>query len=43
MWADNCLLGITYYMHKMHNAFGFLIPSHLDDTNKIQIDWIFRF
>jgi len=43
MWADNCMLGITYFMHKMHNAFGFAIPSAWDDHNTVQIDWIFKF
>jgi hypothetical protein len=43
MWADNCLLGVTYYMTKMHNAYGFAIPSVLDDMNKVQMDWIFTF
>ena len=43
VWADNCTLGITYIMHKMHNAFGFVIPSNLDDTQTVQIDWNFKF
>ncbi|MBN2082207.1 putative porin, partial [bacterium] len=43
MWADNCVLGLTYVMHKMHNAFGFAIPSHLDDANTVIVDWIFTF
>ena len=30
-------------MHKMHNAFGFAIPSNMDDHNLIQIDWNFKF
>ena len=43
MWADNCVLGITYITTKMHNAFNFLVPSSLDDHNIIKIDWNFRF
>jgi hypothetical protein len=43
MWADNCLLGITYFMNKMNNAFGFLIPSSKDDQNIVQVDWTFKF
>ena len=43
MWTDNCMLGVSYIMHKMHNAFGFLIPSVQDDVNTVLIDWNFRF
>jgi hypothetical protein len=43
MWADNCMLGVSYIMHKMHNAFGFLVPSSMDDTSTVLIDWNFRF
>ena len=43
MWADNCLLGVSYIMHKMHNAYGFAIPSYWDDTSTILIDWNFKF
>jgi len=43
MWADNSLLGITYFLNKMHNAFGFTIPTALADRTIIQVDWTFRF
>jgi len=43
MWADNSLLGITYFLNKMHNAFGFTIPSNLADRSIVQVDWTFRF
>ena len=43
VWAENCTLGITYILHKMHNAYGFAIPSGLDDRQVVQIDWVFKF
>jgi hypothetical protein len=43
MWADNSLIGITYFLNKMHNAFGFLIPNNAADQSIIQVDWTFKF
>jgi len=43
MWADNALFGITYFLNRMHNAFGFLIPAEKQDQQIIQVDWTFRF
>lgn len=43
MWNENALFGITYFLNKMHNAFGFLIPASKADQQIIQIDWTFRF
>lgn len=43
MWADNSIIGITYFLNKMHNAFGFLIPNNKADQSIIQVDWIFKF
>jgi hypothetical protein len=43
MWADNSLLGITYFLNKMHNAFNYAIPERLDDRSIIQVDWTFKF
>jgi hypothetical protein len=43
MWADNALFGITYFLNKMNNAFGFLIPNAKADQQIIQIDWTFKF
>lgn len=40
-WADNSDFGITYFLNKVNNAFGFLLPR--EDMSKFQIDWIFRF
>jgi len=43
MWADNALFGITYFLNKMNNAFGFLIPAEKADQQIVQLDWTFRF
>lgn len=43
MWADNSLLGITYFLNKMNNAFGFLIPASKEDQTIVQVDWTFKF
>lgn len=43
MWADNCILGIDYILVKMHNAFGFTVPSKLDDENIVKVNWNFKF
>jgi len=43
MWADNALFGITYFLNKMNNAFGFLIPNSKADQQIVQIDWTFKF
>ena len=43
MWADNALFGITYFLNRMNNAFGFLIPDAKADQQIIQIDWTFKF
>ncbi|MDQ3024187.1 MAG: putative porin [bacterium] len=43
MWADNALFGITYFLNRMNNAFGFLIPANKADQQIIQIDWTFKF
>ncbi|HES58404.1 MAG TPA: hypothetical protein ENO21_03135 [Firmicutes bacterium] len=40
-WADNADFGITYFLNKVHNAFGFLLPE--EDQSKFQIDWMFKF
>jgi hypothetical protein len=44
-WAfqDNSTVGITYFLNKMNNAFGFAIPNGKEDKTTIQIDWNFRF
>jgi hypothetical protein len=43
MWADNALFGITYFLNRMNNAFGFLIPNSKADQQIIQVDWTFKF
>jgi len=43
MWADNSLMGITYFLNKMNNAFNFLVPEDKDDHSIIQVDWTFKF
>jgi len=43
MWADNCQLGITYFINKMQNAFGFDVPSNRKDMQILQVDWLFKF
>jgi len=43
MWADNSLLGITYFLNKMNNAFGFLVPASREDKTTVQVDWTFKF
>jgi len=43
MWPDNALFGITYFLNKMNNAFGFLIPAEKADQQIVQLDWTFRF
>lgn len=43
MWAENSLLGITYFLNKMNNAFGFLIPDDRADRTIVQVDWTFKF
>jgi len=43
MWADNALFGITYFLNRMNNAFGFLVPASKADQQIIQIDWTFKF
>ena len=43
MWADNTLVGVSWFCNKMHNAFGFAIPEGATDERRAQIDWIFRF
>ncbi len=46
-WAyafqENSVLGINYFLNKMHNAFGFFIPNSKLDTSVIQVDWTFKF
>ncbi len=36
-------IGISYFLNKMHNAFGFFIPSKREDQSVIQVDWKFKF
>ncbi|MCH7472156.1 putative porin [bacterium] len=43
MWAPNSLVGITYFLNVMHNAFGFFIPAWKEDESIVQVDWTFRF
>lgn len=43
MWAENCLVGITYFLNRMNNAFGFLIPDDRSDHSILQVDWTFKF
>jgi hypothetical protein len=43
MWADNALFGITYFLNRMNNAFGFLIPNNRQDQQIVQVDWTFKF
>jgi hypothetical protein len=43
MWMENSLFGITYFLNRMNNAFGFAIPAEKQDQQIIQVDWTFRF
>lgn len=43
MWAQNSLLGITYFMTKMNNAFGGPVINDLADRSTVQVDWTFKF
>jgi hypothetical protein len=42
-WNENSLLGITYFLNKMNNAFGFGIPANKDDMTTVMVDWTFKF
>jgi len=43
MWSDNSMMGITYFLNRMHNAFNFLVPSGKFDQQIVQVDWTFKF
>lgn len=43
MWAQNSMLGITYFLTKMNNAFGGPVLDSLDDRSIVQVDWTFKF
>jgi hypothetical protein len=43
MWAQNSLLGITYFLTKMNNAFGGPVINDLADRSTVQVDWTFKF
>lgn len=43
MWAQNSLLGITYFLTKMNNAFGGPVINDLADRSIVQVDWTFKF
>ena len=43
MWEKNCLLGVTFYLRKMNNAFLAAIPNNQQDSNSLYIDWVFKF
>ncbi len=46
-WAyafqKDSVVGISYFLNKMNNAFGFFIPGKKDDQQVIQVDWKFKF
>jgi hypothetical protein len=43
MWMENSTIGLTYWLNKMHNAFGFQIPGKKEDQSIWQLDWNFKF
>ena len=43
LWAQNSLLGITYFLTKMNNAFGGPVINDLADRSLVQVDWTFKF
>ena len=43
MWADNSLFGITYFLNRMHNAYGFIVPDGETKLCMWQFDWTFKF
>jgi hypothetical protein len=43
MWMDNSLFGITYFLNRMNNAFGFAVPAGKQDAQIVRLDWVFRF
>lgn len=43
VWAENSSVGITYYLVKMHNAFGQPVPAGFAERNTLQLDWLFKF
>jgi hypothetical protein len=43
MWAQNSILGITYFLTKMNNAFGGPVINDLADHSTLHVDWTFKF
>jgi hypothetical protein len=43
MWAQNSLVGITYFLTKMNNAFGGPVINDLADRSTVMVDWTFKF
>jgi hypothetical protein len=43
MVYKNSMFGITYFLNKMHNAYGYTIPAGKGDQNSIVVDWTFKF
>jgi len=41
MWADNCVMGITYFLSKPHNMYGYNLTP--EEAHKVQVDWNFKF
>jgi len=41
MWADNCVMGITYFLSKPHNMYGYNLQP--EEVHKVQVDWNFKF
>jgi hypothetical protein len=43
MLFKNSMFGITYFLNKMHNAYGYSIPAGREDQQIVQVDWSFKF
>jgi hypothetical protein len=43
MLFKNSMFGITYFLNKMHNAYGYTIPAGREDQQIVQVDWSFKF
>jgi uncharacterized coiled-coil protein SlyX len=43
MVYKNSMFGISYWLNKMHNAYGYSIPAGREDQQSLRFDWSFKF
>jgi len=43
MVYKDSMFGITYFLNKEHNAYGYSIPAGKSDQNSVIVDWTFKF